>query len=156
MTKKKLVEYKQMNKHSDHYWGQCCSKTVNDLVNFSSNWWATLHLKGILLSSSWGYPLKHDYDRCYLIVALEWMSERCIPPRSTMGPSILKLKCALHRMNMGDEHHWWCQHISFHDLIWQPERNPWERTLSIQRWVFVLQAMRCMSGWLDSFQEDWW
>ena len=102
MTKKKLVEYKQMNKHSDHYWGQCCSKTVSDLVNFSSNWWATLHLKGILLSSSWGYPLKHGYDRCYLIVALEWMAERCIPPRSTVGPSILKLKCALHRMNMGD------------------------------------------------------
>jgi hypothetical protein len=22
-------------------------------VNFSSNWWATLHLKGILLSSTW-------------------------------------------------------------------------------------------------------
>jgi len=35
--KEKLVEYKQMNKHSDHYWGQCCSKTVSDLVNFSSN-----------------------------------------------------------------------------------------------------------------------
>jgi hypothetical protein len=41
-------------------------------------------------------------NRCYCIVALEWMSERCTPPRLTVGPSILELKCALHRMNMGD------------------------------------------------------
>jgi len=71
-------------------------------VNSSSNWKQTLQLRDNLVSSSWGYPLKHGYDKCYRIVALEWMSERCTPPRLTVGPSILKLKCALHCMNMGD------------------------------------------------------
>jgi hypothetical protein len=37
MTKKKHLEYKQMNEHSNHCWGQCCSKTICDLVNPSSN-----------------------------------------------------------------------------------------------------------------------
>jgi len=70
-----------------------------------------------------------------------WMNvERMHPPRMTVGPSILKFKCTLHRMNMGDEHHWWCQCISFHDLIWQAERNPWRRTLSIQRWAFYCKV----------------
>jgi hypothetical protein len=31
------------------------------------------------------------------------MSERCTPPRLTVGPSVLELKDALHRMNMGDK-----------------------------------------------------
>ena len=40
-------------------------------------------------------------DRCYHNF-IEWISEMH-PPRLTVGPSILKLKCALHRMNMGDK-----------------------------------------------------
>ena len=48
MTKKKLLEYKQMNDVQID-WGQFCSKTVCDLVNFSSTWWATLHLKDIFI-----------------------------------------------------------------------------------------------------------
>jgi hypothetical protein len=31
------------------------------------------------------------------------MSERCTPPRLTVGPSVLKLKGVLHGMNMGDK-----------------------------------------------------
>jgi hypothetical protein len=31
------------------------------------------------------------------------MSERCTPPRLTVGPYVLKLKGALHDMNMGDK-----------------------------------------------------
>jgi len=31
------------------------------------------------------------------------MSERCTPPRLTVGPSVLELKGALYRMNMGDK-----------------------------------------------------
>jgi hypothetical protein len=31
------------------------------------------------------------------------MSERCTPPRLTVGPSVLELKEAFHRMNMGDK-----------------------------------------------------
>ena len=30
------------------------------------------------------------------------------------------------------------------------EKNPWRRTLSLQRWALLLQGMRSMSGWLDS------
>ena len=121
--------------HSDPYWGQCCSKTVHDLVNFSNTWWATLHLKDIFIL---GYPLKHSYDsRQMLSRSCIWMNVgRMHPPRLTMGPSVMKLECALHRMNMGDEHHWWCQRISFHNLTWQAEKNPWRRTLSLQRWAF--------------------
>jgi hypothetical protein len=33
------------------------------------------------------------------------MIEMMHPPRLTVGPFVLKLKGALHRMNMGDEHH---------------------------------------------------
>jgi hypothetical protein len=31
------------------------------------------------------------------------MSERCTPPRLTVGPYVLKLKGTLHDMNMGDK-----------------------------------------------------
>jgi hypothetical protein len=31
------------------------------------------------------------------------MLERCTPPRLTVGPTVLELKGALHRMNMGDK-----------------------------------------------------
>jgi hypothetical protein len=155
--KKKLVEYKQTNEHSDHYWGQCCSKTVSDLVNFSSNWWATLHLKGILLSSSWGYPLKHGYDRCYLIVALEWMSERCTPPRLTVGPYVLELNAHFTV---------WIWVITWTSLMMSRHFFPlsdltsWEKSMrkNIEHTTMSLslQAMRCMSGRLDNFHEDWW
>jgi len=72
----KLFEYKQMNEHSDHCWGLCCSKTVCDLVNFNNTWWATLHLKDIFIL---GYPLKHSYDSQQMsyAVAFEWMLEGC-------------------------------------------------------------------------------
>jgi len=132
------------------YWGQCCSKIVHDLVNPVNNRESKDTLEGNLL--------KHGYDSWQMLSGeCIWMNiERCTPPRLTVGPSILNLKSALHRMNMGDEQHWWCQRISFHDLIWQAERNPWRRTLSLQRWAFVRQAMRCMSGRLDNFHEDWW
>jgi hypothetical protein len=31
------------------------------------------------------------------------MPERCTPPKLTVGPSVLKLKGALHGMNIGDK-----------------------------------------------------
>jgi hypothetical protein len=87
------------------YSNQLRVKTIHALVNPSSNWewcctWRT---------SSFGFNLWNMAiipNICYLAVAFEWMSEICIPPRLTMGPSILKPKGALHRMNMGDEHYW--------------------------------------------------
>jgi hypothetical protein len=48
-------------------------------VNFSSNWWATLHLKDIFISSSWFIisNMAMTFEWCYRIVAFEWMLERC-------------------------------------------------------------------------------
>ena len=98
------------------------------------------------------YHLQHGYDFWMMLsYSCIWMNVgKMHPPRLTVGPSALKLKCTLHRMNTGDEHHWWCHCISFHDLIWQAEKNPWRRALSLQRWALLLQGMRSMSRWLDS------
>ena len=72
------------------------------------------------------------FERCYRIVV---NIGRMHSPRLTVGPSILNLKSALHRMNMGDEHHWWGQYISLRNLIRQDKRNPLRKTLSLQRWA---------------------
>jgi len=109
--KEESVNGGQCGSKKDNQWtntfrshrGQYCSKTFHDLVNSSSNWkqhctWGTtsyLHLGG--------YPLKHGNDKCYRIVIVEWMLERCTLPRLTVGPSVLELKGALHRMNTGDK-----------------------------------------------------
>jgi hypothetical protein len=137
--------------HSDPYWGQCCSKTVHDLVNFSNTWWATLHLKDIFIL---GYPLKHSYDsRQMLSRSCIWMNVgRMHPPRLTMGPSVLKLECALHRMNMGDKFNIIDNSNAFLFMIWLDgweelfEENTKLTTMSLLR-----QAMGCMPRWLDSF-----
>jgi len=74
MTKKRLLEYKQMKEHSDHCWGQCLFKD-----NFSSNWWAMLHSKNIFISLSWFIisNMAMTFERCYRTVAFEWMLEGC-------------------------------------------------------------------------------
>jgi hypothetical protein len=88
------------------------------------------------------YHLQHGYDFWAMLShCCIWMNVgRMHPLRLTVGPFVLKLKWALHHMNMGDEHHWWCQCISFHDLIWQAKRNPWRRTLSLQWWAFYCKV----------------
>jgi hypothetical protein len=47
--------------------------------NFSSNWWATLHLKDIFISSAWVtlWNMVMTFEWCYRIVAFEWMLEGC-------------------------------------------------------------------------------
>ena len=94
-----------------------------------------MHLRDNFIFSSWGYPLKHGYDRCYRIVAFERMLEGCTPPRLAMRPSVLKLKGALHCMNMGDKMNIIndANVFFFYSLIRQDERNPWRRTLSLQQ-----------------------
>jgi hypothetical protein len=62
-----------------------------------------LHMKDIFISSS-GFTLSNmamTPEKCYCIVAFEWMLERCIPSRLTAGSSILKPKSAFHHRNMG-------------------------------------------------------
>jgi len=153
-----LKKANQQNKHSDHYWGQYCSKNSLWYSEFQQQLMSNAVFEGYFHIFILVYHLQHGYD-FWMMLSHSWIwmnVGKMHPPRLTVGPSALKLKCTLHRMNMGDEHHWWCQRISFHNLIRRAERNLLKRTLSIQPWAFVLQAMRCMSGWLDSFQEDWW
>jgi len=103
------------------------------------------------------YHPQHSYDFWTMLSHSRiWMNVgRLHPLRLTMGPFVLKLKCALHRMNMGDEHHWWCQCISFHNPIWQAERNPWRRTFSLQRWVFYCKLWdACLDDWMISKKAD--
>jgi len=148
--RKKLVEHQQMNKHSDHCWGQCCSKTVCDLVNFSNTWWATLHLKDIFI---WGYPLKHSYDSRQMLyaVAFEWMPEGCA-----------------HQDWLCDHLFWssnahftaWIEVITWTSLMMQmhffsrSDLTSWEesmeKNIELTTMSLLLQAMRCMSGWLGS------
>jgi hypothetical protein len=148
--RKKLLEYKQMNEHSDHCWGQYCSKTVCDLVNFSSTWWATLHLKDIFIL---GYPLKHSYDsrQMLYVAAFEWMLEGCT-----------------HKDWLWD-HLFWSSNAHFTAWIWVitwtslmmqmhffswSDLTSWEesmkKNIKLTTTSLLLQAMRCMSGWLDS------
>jgi hypothetical protein len=62
-----------------------------------------LHVKDIFISSS-RFTLSNmamTPNKCYCIVAFEWMLERCTPLRLTARPSILKPKSAFHHMKMG-------------------------------------------------------
>ena len=61
------------------YSDQLRAKTVHDLVNFSSNWWATLNLKDIFILSSWFIisNMAMTFERCYRTVVFEWMLEGC-------------------------------------------------------------------------------
>jgi hypothetical protein len=84
------------------------------------------------------YHPQHGYDFWMMLSHSRiWMNVgRMHPLRLTVGPFVLKPKDALHRMNMGDEHHWWCQIISFYKLIWQAKRNPLRRASGMQQRAF--------------------
>ena len=65
----------------------------------------TLHLRDNFVSSSWVtlWNMAMTPDRCYRVSAFEWTLKECTPSRLTVRPSILKIKGALHGMNMGDK-----------------------------------------------------
>jgi len=100
-----------------------------------------------------GYPLKHGYDSWKMVShgVFEWKSEGCTPPRLIVGPSILNLKGALHRMNIGDkmkiidDANAFLFTICFNKLRGTIKKNIEHTTMSL-----LLQAMRCMSKRLDS------
>jgi len=144
------IDLKKVNEHIQINWGRCCSKTTHDLVNPNNNWeqrctWKTSSYRHLSLSL-WNMAM--NLDRCYRTIAFEWMLERCTPSRLIVGPSILKPKDALHRMNMGDEHHWWCRCIPFHNLIRWAERDP-------LRWAWSLQQRAFYCKLWDACLEDW-
>jgi hypothetical protein len=65
-----------------------------------------MYLKDIFISSSWFIisNMAMTIERCYHMIALnECWEDAPHPPKLTVGPSDLKLKCALHHMSMGDK-----------------------------------------------------
>jgi len=116
--------------------------------NPSNNWewrytWRTF---------SYRRPLKHGYQPM-LSYSCIWMNiEKMHTIKTDCGNKLLWSKSALHRMNMGDEHHWWCQHISFYNMIKRAERNPLRRTLSIQQRAFYCKLW---DACLDDLAVPW-
>jgi len=105
--------------------------------NFSSNWWATLHLKDIFISSAWVtlWNMAMTPDRFYRLVAFEWMLEGCTHQDwlwdHLFWSSNVHFTAWIWVMNIIDD-----ANAFLHDMIWQAGRNPWRRTLSLQRWAF--------------------
>jgi len=68
-----LKKANQQDKHSDHYWGQCCSKIVHDLVNPDNNRESKDvpegHLHIIIFwnmaSDQWGYTNELNSERMH-------------------------------------------------------------------------------------------
>jgi hypothetical protein len=135
------------------YWGQCCSKTVSDLVNFSSNWWATLHLKGILLSSAKTWLWRLTY-------VIRW-----VHLNEHRKMNITKTDCGTiysesQMRTSPREYGWWTSlRMPTHFLSWS-DLTSWEesmeKNIELTTMSLLLQGMRCMSGRLDDFHEDWW
>jgi len=105
--------------------------------NFSSNWWATLHSKNIFISSSWFIisNMAMTFERCYRTVIFEWMLEGCTHQDwlwdHLFWSSNVHFTAWIWVMNIIDD-----ANAFLHDMIWQAGRNPWRRTLSLQRWAF--------------------
>ena len=68
-----------------------------------------------------------------------------------MGPSIMKLKCTLHRMNMGDNMNIIDDVNTFLFKIWLDGwEELFEENIELTTMSLSLQSMRCMSEWRGS------
>ena len=94
-----------------------------------------LHLKDIFISSSWVtlWNMAMTPNRCYRMSAFEWTLKGCTPSGLTVRPSVLKIKCALHYMNMGDKLNIIDDANAFLFTIWFNKLRgiPWE-----EHWAF--------------------
>ena len=96
-------------------------------------------------------------DRCYRVSAFGWTSNICIPPRFTMGPSILKLKCALHRMNMGDNMNIIDDAKSVIFTIWFDKLRGIHREIHRAYNDELFTAKHEIHVWMTwQFHEGWW
>ena len=118
---------------------------------------SSVALKGYLHIFILVYHLQHSYNFWTMLShSCIWMNVgRIPPPRLTVGPFVLKLKGALHHINMGDK--WIIDNSNaFLFIIWLDElrRTYWARTLSIQQWAFYCKlrdaCLTCTSGWLGN------
>jgi hypothetical protein len=99
--------------------------------NPNNNWWATLHLKDIFISSSWFIisNMAMTFERCYHIVTFEWMLEGCTHQNWLWDHLFWSPKDAFHRMNMGDKRNIIDNANAFFFTIWfdKLERIHWEK-----------------------------
>jgi hypothetical protein len=139
--------------------GQCCSQTFYDLVNSNSNWkqrctWGTTSYVILALPPE---NMAMTPDRHHHTIALESASKRCTPPRLIVGPSILKVKDTLHRMNMSDKRNIIDDANALPFTIWLDELGGihWE-----EHWAYSHESFTVsyeMHVWITwQFHEGWW
>ena len=118
-----------------------------------------LHLKDIFISSSWVtlWNMAMTPNRCYRMSAFEWTLKGCTPSGLTVRPSVLKIKYALHYMNMGDKLNIIDDANAFLFTIWFNKLRgiPWE-----EHWAFNKEPCTAsyeMHVWMTwQFHEGWW
>ena len=121
---------------------------------------AKMYLKDIFISSSWFIisNIAMTIERCYHKIALnECWEDAPHPPRLTVGPSDLKLKCALHHMSMGDKSNIIDEAETLLFTIWLDElrRTYWERNWAYNDELFT--AKYEMQVWMTwQFHESGW
>jgi hypothetical protein len=141
-----------MNKHIHITLGAILFKDSQDLVNSSNKWeccytWRT-SLSGFNL-------LNMVIDRCGHTTECKWMLKRCTPLRLTVRPSVLKIKGALYRMNMGDKMNIIDDANTFLFKIWFDElRRTMKKNNKLTTMSLLLQSIRSMSGWLGSSMKN--
>jgi hypothetical protein len=84
-----------------------------------------MYLKDIFISSSWfivsNMAMTIEKNVITLLLLNECWKDALHPPRLTVGPSDLKLKCALHHMSMGDKSNIIDEAKAFLFTIWLDE-----------------------------------
>jgi len=120
---------------------------------------ATLHLRNNFICHLALPPenMAMTPDRHHHTIALESASKRCTPPRLIVGPSILKVKDTLHRMNMSDKRNIIDDANALPFTIWLDELGGihWE-----EHWAYSHESFTVsyeMHVWITwQFHEGWW
>ena len=106
---------------------------------------------------SYYHPLKHGYRQ--MPSQLHWMNVGKAPTLKTdCGTTCFEVRWALHCMSMSDKSSIIDEAETFFSQIWLEELKGiyYEEHWAYNHWASILQAMRCMTGWLNEFQEGWW
>jgi len=115
-------------------------------------------IEGHIIIVSLGYPLKRGYDFWHMLSSeCIWMNiEHMHTTKSDCGTiySEAQMRTSPH------EYGWWTSlMMPMHFLSWS-DLTSWEesveKNIELTTMSLLLQGMRCMSGRLDDFHEDWW
>ena len=115
----------------------------------------TLQLRDNLVSSSWGYPLKHGYDSWHMLSGeCIWMNIEHMHTTKTDCGTIYS-EAQMH--TSPHEYGWWTSlMMPTHFLSWS-DLTSWEesmeKNIELTTMSLLLQGMRSMSGWPDSSKK---